>query len=555
MRKKNQLAESKYEDIKNKLELKNNLLKHIYEISSIMAGSFDLDEVLRQIVDRVTAGLLFDRAAILLLNEDETRIDCLCTKGFSKHGKKRAQERPIIINKHDCYESKVIKSGEPLFVEDMRHDPLATKIDKIISKHQERKSILYVPLKSKHKVFGMVGVDRYRTQMKITQDDVESLSIFANQASILIENAMFYKALYDEKMLSENIIASSITGIIVSNFQGKIQRLNRKAEEILGVNIEDLKDTSLRDLFDIDEAEKTRIVNVWKRKQAVTNLELYYNHKDEKRLLIGVKVFPLLDSSGKIQGLVTSISDITEKKKMDDHLLRLDKFAALGRIAAGIAHEIRNPLAAIYAIIQYLDTELHGNTHHMSCFEIITNEIGRIEKLIRQVLDLSMPLPLQEIKTNVPDLLLSIVMLVSQQASQKGITIKTEFESKDNILNVDPNRMKQVFLNLLINAMESIQGGGEILIRTRSEIDGNGLKKWMLIEVKDNGIGISAKVVDNIFDPFFTTKNVGTGLGLTVSHKIIQDHGGSIEVASIENEGTTFYVRLPIMAGDSMNIL
>lgn len=553
MNKKQKITRSQYEYISSKLETKNILLKHIFDISCLLARSPDLGEVLEHIVDGVMTGLNFDRAAILLLDDSETRLDCLCIKGFSEDGKKRAQEKPIVISKHDCYEKKVIKSGESLFIKDMRSDPSATKIDKIITKYQERRSVLYMPLKLKNRVFGMIGVDRYRTHMEITQDDIESLSIFANQASIIIENARFNKALYEEKFISENIIKSSFNGIIVSDIKGNIKRLNARAEEILGLNNEDLMHTSLRDLFDLGEDEKKGIVGIWKKKEAIRNLELYYNGKDEKRLIIDVNVFPLIGINNNIQDLVTVISDITEKKKMDDYMARLDKFVALGRIASSIAHEIRNPLASIYALIQYLEAELHGNTFHKSCFHNIRNEIDRIEKLIRQVLDLSRSLPLEVRKTNIQDLLLSIVALVTQQANQKEIAIKTVFENSDVILDIDPDRMKQVFLNLIINAIESIKERGEILISTKLASDEHGFENGISIEVRDNGIGIPCSVIGNIFDPFFTTKNMGTGLGLTVSHKIILDHGGSIEVVSIENEGTTFYVRLPITDKVSSN--
>ena len=382
-----------------------------------------------------------------------------------------------------------------------------------------------------------------------------NLYLFRNQASILIENARFYKALYEEKILSENIIKSSFNGIIVSDITGNIKRLNARAEEILGLNNEDLMHTSLRDIFDLNEDQKKGIVGIWKKREAIRNLELYYNRKDEKRLIIDVNVVPLLGINNNIQGLVTVISDITEKKKMDDHMVRLDKLAALGRIASSIAHEIRNPLASIYALIQYLEAEFHGNIYHKSCFHNIRNEIDRIEKLIRHVLDLSRSVPLEVRETNIQDLLLSIVALVTQRASQKGIAIKTEFESCDVVLNIDPDRMKQVFLNLIINAIDSIKGRGEILISTKLASDENRLEKRMLIEVRDNGIGIPRSVIGNIFDPFFTTKNMGTGLGLTVSHKIILDHGGSVEVMSIENEGTTFYVWLPMTDEESLDIL
>ncbi|HQM30458.1 MAG TPA: ATP-binding protein [Syntrophales bacterium] len=542
MKKRNKSVKAKSKPISKKAATKDNLMKHIYEISCLLAGSPNFDVVLEEIVDRVMSGLHFDRAAILLLNEDESRLDCLCVKGFSSEGEKRAKERPIKLSKHECYEKKVIESGEPLFIKDLGNNPSETRVDKLINKYQERKSVLYVPLKLKKKVFGMIGVDRYKTKMKITRNDVESLAIFANQASIVIESARSYKALYDEKKLSENIIMSSVNGIIVSDFSGNIQIINSKVEEIFGMHIKDIKRLRLQDLIVVDDSTKKRTIGAWRRQERDSNLELNYVRNDGKPIILDIKFFPLSDSSGNTHSLVTIVSDITEKKKLDDYLLRLEKFAALGAMASGIAHEIRNPLTSIYAIVQYLENDNNADFKIDGC-KSIKNEIDRIEKLIRQMLDLSRPSPLQIRKSNVRDLLLSTVKLVARQASQKGISIRTEFEESETMLNIDPDRMRQVFLNLIINAIDAINQRGEITIDTRLTM--GGLEEWYLIEIKDNGNGIPTNILNRIFDPFFTTKNVGTGLGLTVSHKIIQDHGGSIEVFSNEKNGTTFQIKLP----------
>jgi len=536
---------SKYEYIQNKLEIKNSLLKHIYEITILLAGSASLDEVLEQIINRVMTGLKFDRAAILLLSNDEKRLDCSCIKGFSNIGRIRAEKYPIILAKHNCYESKVIKSGNILFIKDIPTDSTATNIDRVINEYQERKSILYVPLKLKNRVLGMIGVDRYNTKMEITQDDVESLTIFANAAAIIIENAKYFTALQEEQMLSKKIIESSISGIILTDVKGYTQKLNPMAEQILGVDIDELKDISLKDIFDIDEGEKRRIINIWKNKESITGLELPYNRID-KRMLIDIKIFPL-HTNGKVQNLVFMINDITEKKKFDEYLLRLHKFAGLGRIASGVAHEIRNPLTAIYTVVQYLEKEIGEHNIHETCFVNLKDEIGRIEKLIRQLLDLSRPLPLQVVRTNVRELLMSIVMLVSVQASGKGIVIKTDFKDINETIIVDPDRMKQVLLNLLINAMESIiNRKGSILISAKKEIDPDNGENWVLIEINDNGSGVPDEIIGNIFDPFFSTKKTGTGLGLSISHKIIREHGGTIDVVSKNNKGTTFIIKLPI---------
>jgi len=534
------------EKLSARLDAKNNLLNHIYAISALLTQSPDLDEVLNEIVDRVMNGLHFDRAIVMLLNKDKTRLECKCIKGFTPEGEKRAWEKPLIIDRHDCYETKVIRYGKPQFFPDTASDPHITEIDRIINKYQERKSVLYVPLKLKGKVIGIIGVDRYRTRMEITQDDVESLAIFANQAAIVIENARLYRALSDEKTVSENIIKCSVNGIIVSDFMGNILNLNPRAEEILEISREDARESLIQEMFGFDETESKRIYRALKRKENIDHFEVVYRNNEDKRLILDLIAFPLIDENQNILGAVTLITDLTEKKKMDDYLSRVEKFAALGRIASGIAHEIRNPLAGIYTTVQNLECEFDENSSQKTDLQNIMQEIDRVEKLIREILDLVRPFPLQIEEIDVHTLLTATMSLIEKEAQQKKIDLNTQFNDGIGHIKADPNRLRQVFLNLIINAIESVKEMGEILICTETAKSEDRKDKWITIKFKDNGVGVPPDNINKIFDPFFTTKNVGTGLGLAVSYKIVQDHGGMIEVENREEKGTTFSVKLPV---------
>jgi two-component system NtrC family sensor kinase len=533
--------------LREKLYVKNNLLNHVYEISSLLTQSPDLDEVLNNIVDRAMNGLNFDRAIVMLLNKDETKLECKCIKGFTPPGEKRAWDKPLYIGKHDCYETKVVQRGEPLFIEDTENASNMTAIDTIINTYQERKSVLHVPLKLKGKVIGIIGVDRYRTRMKITRDDVESLAIFANQAAIIIENTRLYKAVHDEKLLSENIIKSSVNGVVVSDLKGRVYHLNPKAEEIFDISREQAKKMRIDRLLQLDEKERTRIFHELQKKKNIDHFEIDYHRNDDKKLILELTAFIILDENEDVLGAVTLVNDLTEKKKMDDYLSRVEKFAALGRIVSGIAHEVRNPLASIYTTVQNLENELSEHNSARDDLQNIMQEIDRVEKLIRQILNLAKPVPLQIETVDINDLLLATMPLIEKEAKKKGIVLKSELTGDIEYIEADPNRLRQVILNLLINAIESITQRGEITISTEMVAEADGQKKWVLMKCKDNGIGISPDIIDNIFDPFFTTKNVGTGLGLAVSHKIIQDHEGMIEVESQKNNGTTFSVKLPIL--------
>jgi len=522
--------------------LKDDLMKHIYDISCLLTQSLSLDDVLNEIVDHVITGLKYDRAIIMLLNDDETKLECKCIRGFTQYGEKRAWEKPLLLNLHDCYETRVVRSGQVLFIPDIESDPNITDIDRTIARHQERRSLLHVPLKVKDKVLGTIGVDRYRTRMDISQEEVEALAIFANQAAIIIENTRLYEEIKEQKFLFQNITDSSINGIIVSDFSGNIYEINPMAEEILGVKKEDLISTCIEDILKVDLKE---IYEKLGQKENIEHFEVNYLRKDGHRLILDLNAFPIKDNTPHVSKAVIMVKDLTEKRKLHDHLMRIEKFAALGSMAAWVAHEIRNPMAAIYTTLQNIETGFDDNSPKKYALQNVMKEVDRVEQLIRELLNLSISVPLNTLRVDIYDLLKQTIEMVRKRDSQKNII----FELKGNKIftMADPNRLKQVFINIIINAIESISGAGKINITLVKERSTNKNKK-LIVKFKDNGKGINPTDMSKIFDPFFSTKLHGTGLGLTVSHKIIQDHNGLMEIESEENKGTTVVLRLPLSA-------
>jgi PAS domain S-box-containing protein len=532
--------------LSEKLRIKNNLLNHIFAISSLLTSSPDLGEVLDKITHSAMTGLNFDRAIVMLLNPDQTKLECKCIQGFTPAGERRAWELPLLLDRHDCYETKVVRTGTPRFIPDTEKAPDATAIDRVINIQQERNSVLYVPLKIKDKILGLLGVDRYRTRMEITQDDVESLTIFANQASIIIEDTRLYRALSDEKALSENIIKCSTNGVVVTDLTGRVLNVNPRAEEILGVPKEKAVTLRIQDIFHFDDTRTERIYRFLKRNEPIHLFDFPYRTADDRTRTLNLSGFAVRDENGQTLGAVTIIADLTEKKRMDDYLVRVEKFAALGRIAAGIAHEIRNPLASIYTTVQNLERNPGRAEDRKAELRNIRREIDRVERLIREILNLVRPVPLRIETFNLHDLLATTLALLRKEMASKRIVGKTLFGAEHPVVRADPNRLRQVFLNLIINAMESMNGDGTVTVRTGSLKRRSRSRDWIFVDIADTGAGIPAEHLGRIFDPFFTTKNAGTGLGLTVTHKIVEDHRGRIEVESREGTGTTFRVLLPV---------
>ncbi len=535
----------------DKLALKNTLLSHIHDLTSLLTEAPDLDHVFHEILDRAMAALHFDRAVIMLLSEDGAKLKCQCVKGFTPEGERHARGTPLSIEHHDCYETRVIQSGIPLFIQNAADDPHATALDRAINQihirqGQERMSLIYVPLKHKGKIMGFIGADRYRTRVEITQDEIEALVIFANQASIVIENARLYNKLNEKQVLLEGVIKCSVDGIVISDIMGNILHFNPRAQEILGISEDEARKILAQELSDLDDNERTRLYNVFKRQEHISHYERTYLRNDGKRLVLNLSCFAIVDADQKTLGVVTEVTDVTEKKRMDDYLVRVEKFAALGHVASVIAHEIRNPLSGIATTVQNLEMEYEEDSPQKKDLQSIIAEVDRLEKMLREILDLAKPLQLQMEDIDVMDLLSSTIALLNKEAVKRKITIRKDFDRRAVSINADPQRLRQVFLNLTLNAIDAIGEQGEIVISATTVQNHPDQNKRIVINFKDNGVGIPVNHLNKIFDPFFTTKKVGTGLGLAVSHRIVQDHNGMIEVESNEKRGTNFRITLPV---------
>jgi signal transduction histidine kinase len=230
-------------------------------------------------------------------------------------------------------------------------------------------------------------------------------------------------------------------------------------------------------------------------------------------------------------------------------LSRTEKFSFLGNLAARLAHEIKNPMTAIGTFIQLLPTKYEDEEFRRDFHKIAMEETERVNNLITELLDLVKPKESQFKFDDLNGLIDKMILLVSPQTNAKKVDVIRRLDSEIGQVWIDPEKMKQVLLNLLSNAVEFTPEGGKIEISTECHIE-KGKPESIRIEIKDSGVGISASNIDKIFDPYFTTKHKsnmhdGTGLGLFIADQNMQDHGGIIEVRSKANEGTTFILTLP----------
>ena len=243
------------------------------------------------------------------------------------------------------------------------------------------------------------------------------------------------------------------------------------------------------------------------------------------------------DSS--VDSVVAIIKDLTEQKKLEEVARRKEKLTAMGELASGVAHEIRNPLNTIGIITQRLKREFSvPGGEYDSLLKIVSNEVCRVNQIIEQFLRFARPPRLQLAVVNMMELLNDVTLQIKSQAEVKGIQLEARIESLPE-MKVDKTQMKQALLNLLLNAIEATRAGGMIYFNAYAKAQD------VRIEIADTGVGIPAENLSKIFDLYFTTKDTGTGIGLPLVNRIITEHGGRIEVSSQEGKGTTFVLSIP----------
>jgi len=322
------------------------------------------------------------------------------------------------------------------------------------------------------------------------------------------------------------LLESLPTGLILIDQKKTIIKANPEAKKLLGKkieskNIEDVCSGKEKDLFD----------------EVLCGKHVERSVFESGDLLVGFSASPVYDNKGSVVGSSIILRDITEIREMEEELRKKDRLAALGEMVAGLAHEIRNPLASIKAGIESLSFGDNENSKNYKFQSIVLHEITRLERIVNDMTLYASGKELLRTKVNLKSLIGETLLMFSHEIAEKNIQVKKN--AKGNLMcYVDRDKIVTVLNNLFLNAMEAIGNDGCIEINIRRG------KKNMIIEVKDDGGGIPEDIIPKIFIPFFTTKSKGTGLGLSIVHRIVQNHNGTIR-ATNEGKGVCFTVTLP----------
>jgi PAS domain S-box-containing protein len=376
----------------------------------------------------------------------------------------------------------------------------------------------------------------FQDQIVLTHDDAQRVSNSIQQISRSLrlsrqELAEANRQLAMLKEFSENIIESLPLGVATLDESLRVKYWNSGMEMITGVEKSDALD---RDASLLLTCLEPRLFTPQVREGEITCKRNF----DPQIILKGY----VSRLTGAQKGYVLVLEDITEKKKIEEELFRATKHASVGRLAAGVAHEIGNPLASISSLVQELQTE-DLSLFAKDSLTTINQHVHRIARIVRNLGDFARLYPRQKVATDLKDILENTLNLVRYDKNFRKIEIRSDVQNTPP-LKIDPDQIQQVFLNLILNARDAMPDGGSLDISV-TQSQGN-----VLMRFADTGRGIDAEVRDKVFDPFFSTKGPtkGTGLGLSICYSIIKDHGGTIEIDSEKDKGTRFTIKMPVEA-------
>ena len=402
------------------------------------------------------------------------------------------------------------------------------------------------------RTIAVIGLGRTIGGDFLSSEDVELLESLASYIGIALQNASLYARLAEKvgeferlKEFNENIVESINVGILALDLDERIESWNAQMEAMYAFSRSEAIGQALRDVF---PGEFVDALDTFRNEPGVHHLYKFpLTTRAGEQRTVNIAIAPLLSRNFVSVGRIVLVDDITERVSLEAQLTQADKLSSIGLLAAGVAHEINTPLAVISSYAQMLSKQLKGDARLSPVLDKITQQSFRAAEIANGLLNFSRTSTTEFRETNLNQVIRDTLSLLEHQFKTAQIIVDLELADKLPPIHGNPGKLQQVFLNLLLNAKDAMPGGGRLRVATLA----NGHVEAV---VADSGTGIAPEHLKRIYDPFFTTKTMpkpgdrrGTGLGLSVSYGIIQEHSGKIHVESAVGAGTTFHLEFPLL--------
>ena len=517
--------------------------KTLIEFGRDLNSETDLDKMLSSIIDRISHTLLVDRLAIFLA--DPERPDkFMLAKSYG-------------IGQTSTLDLEFLHVERPEW--DAGHLFFDNTAQAVRETPEARESIqrldlnYYIPCTVMNRMIAVMGLGKTTDGDFLSTEDVQLLEALAGYIGIAVQNARLYRSLQSKvaqyerlKEFSENIVESISVGVLAVDLDDRIESWNSQMEVMYAKPRAEVLGRSLREVFPaafFDEYSRVRtssgIHNLYKFRLATTAGETRVTN---------IAIAPLVSRTFSVIGRLIIVDDITERIELESQLSQAEKLSSIGLLAAGVAHEVNTPLAVISSYAQMLSKQVNSDPKKAELLEKITRQTFRASEIVNSLLNFSRTSSSEFNNVDLNRVIQDTLTLLEHQFKTARIKVVPELHPLLPPILGNTGKLQQVFLNLFLNARDAMPAGGTLTITT-----GNGHN--VRVTVADTGSGIAQEHIRRIYDPFFTTKTKqpktghsgGTGLGLSVTYGIIQEHAGKIHVDSAPGQGTTFTMEFPMM--------
>ena len=512
----------------------------LIEFGRELSSETDLNALLSSVVDRLSRTLAVDRIAIFLHTGDENEPFVL-SKSVGMNPMAKLDLSFLKTPRHE--------PAQHMFFENTHHVPLES------SGSQEAIARLdlnyYIPCRAQQKTVAVLGLGKTAKGDYLSSEDVELLETLGGYLGIAIQNGLLYASLekkaaeYERlKDFNENIVESINVGVMALDMEDRIESWNAQMEVMYALPRWQALTEPLRNVFPDEFVEEFYRV---RQNAGINNLYKFRmpTPAGETRT-VNVAIAPLVTRTFQVIGRLVIMDDITERVELESQLTQADKLTSIGLLAAGVAHEVNTPLAVISSYTQMLAKQLQGDPQKSGLLEKITRQTFRASEIVNNLLNFSRTSGTEFANVDINKVITDTLALLEHQFKVSKIEVRSDLTAGLSPIQGNPGRLQQVFLNLFLNAKDAMPGGGKLSVATT-----NG--EMVSVRVTDTGTGIAPEHIHRIYDPFFTTKTTpkegqsrGTGLGLSVTYGIIQEHAGKIRVESGPGSGTTFALDFPL---------
>jgi two-component system, NtrC family, nitrogen regulation sensor histidine kinase GlnL len=355
----------------------------------------------------------------------------------------------------------------------------------------------------------------------------------------------------DLKTYTDNILASLTNGIVTVDLDGRVVTLNPAAEMMTGFFAGEVMGRYCTEVFEHTPELAEILMETIASRAATPGLAATLRRRNGRTVPVEISAAPLKGGEGKDLGVIAAIRDLTVVRELEGRLRRSDRLAALGSLAAGLAHEIKNPLTSLLTFSRHLTRRFDDEQFRAKFQSVVPRELERINGIVEHLLELARPTPLSFSAVRLPALLERVVELYADEMETRAVEVTRDYARDLPVVWVDAEAIYQAFVNLVRNALDAMPVGGRLTLRVGWSDEDDVVRpgrhpraRRVRVEIQDSGAGISAANADRVFNPFFTTKVGGTGLGLALTHKIVEDHGGTIDFRNGRAGGTAFRIVL-----------